>query len=123
MVDKGDPLTVSNSTATAVVENAAQGRLSTASAYAITFERITMHYADGILTLRGELPSFYLKQVLQTLLRDVEGVARIRNLVDVEVPRRRQVKAFDREPARFSVGFPGNTTAVPGVRREVGVER
>jgi hypothetical protein len=32
------------------------------------------------------LPSFYLKQVLQTLLRDLDGVTRIANRVDVVSP-------------------------------------
>jgi hypothetical protein len=36
-----------------------------------------------VLTLCGCLPSFYLKQILQTLLRDLEGVERIENLVHV----------------------------------------
>jgi hypothetical protein len=36
-----------------------------------------------ILIVRGNVPSFYLKQLLQTALRDVEGVARIDIRVDV----------------------------------------
>ena len=64
-------------------------RLLTAPAYGFTFERIAIHYADGILTLRGQLPSFYLKQLLQTLLRDVEGVVQVNNQVDVKEPGRR----------------------------------
>ena len=38
---------------------------------------------DGCLIIEGRLPSFYLKQVLQTLLRDVDGVVQIDNRVDV----------------------------------------
>lgn len=37
----------------------------------------------GVLTVRGSVPSFYLKQVLQTVLRRLDGVARIDNQVDV----------------------------------------
>ena len=36
-----------------------------------------------VLIIRGSVPSFYLKQVLQTVLKDVEGVACIDNRVDV----------------------------------------
>jgi len=40
-------------------------------------------YQDGILTLRGSVPSFYLKQLLQSALLKVPGVLRINNQVDV----------------------------------------
>ena len=36
-----------------------------------------------VLTIRGCVPSFYLKQVLQGLLKNLEGVQRIDNQVDV----------------------------------------
>lgn len=39
------------------------------------------------LILRGTLPSYYLKQVLQTILRDIEGITFIDNQVDVFWPR------------------------------------
>ena len=38
---------------------------------------------DGVLTVRGRVPSFYLKQLLQTVLKRVDGVERINNQVDV----------------------------------------
>jgi len=41
---------------------------------------------DGQLSLEGELPSYYFKQMLQTILRDVEGVRRIDNRVSVDWP-------------------------------------
>jgi hypothetical protein len=37
----------------------------------------------GKLYVDGKLPSFYLKQVLQTILRDVPGVRQIYNRVSV----------------------------------------
>lgn len=37
----------------------------------------------GILTVRGRVPSFYLKQVLQTILKRLEGVRKVDNQVDV----------------------------------------
>jgi hypothetical protein len=38
---------------------------------------------DDVLIVRGCVPSFYLKQVLQTVLMDVEGIRWIDNQVDV----------------------------------------
>lgn len=38
---------------------------------------------DNVLIVRGRVPSFYLKQVLQTALMKVEGIRRIDNQVDV----------------------------------------
>jgi hypothetical protein len=37
----------------------------------------------GILTVRGRVPSFYLKQVLHTILKRLEGVRKVDNQVDV----------------------------------------
>ena len=45
---------------------------------------IQMEEAEGRLVLRGRLPTFYLKQILQTVLRDVEGVQQIENRVSVD---------------------------------------
>lgn len=38
---------------------------------------------EGVLTLRGRLHSFYLKQVAQTLVRELPDVRRVEN--DIEV--------------------------------------
>jgi hypothetical protein len=40
-------------------------------------------YREDVLIVRGRVPTFYLKQVLQTVLRDVEGVTCVDNRVDV----------------------------------------
>jgi BON domain len=40
-----------------------------------------------VLTIRGHVPSFYLKQVLQVLLKNLEGVERIDNQVEVVNPQ------------------------------------
>jgi hypothetical protein len=42
---------------------------------------------DGRLVVTGKLPSFYLKQVLQTALRELPGVVGVINRVDVVSPR------------------------------------
>jgi hypothetical protein len=39
--------------------------------------------SDGVLIVTGCVPSFYLKQVLQELLKRVAGVQRVDNRVDV----------------------------------------
>ena len=41
---------------------------------------------QGCLVLEGRLPTYYLKQQLQTLLREVEGVDQIDNRVCVDWP-------------------------------------
>jgi hypothetical protein len=51
--------------------------------YKFVFGNVTWHCNDGHLTLRGCVPSFYLKQVLQELLHGIERVALITNSVDV----------------------------------------
>jgi hypothetical protein len=51
--------------------------------YRIVFGNVTWHCNDGHLTLRGRVPNFYLKQVLQELLHGIERVTQITNSVDV----------------------------------------
>lgn len=65
------------------VELLARRRLAEKCTFAFCFDQVTFSYSQGVLTLDGRLPSFYLKQVLQTVLRDLDGVARIDNRVDV----------------------------------------
>ena len=48
---------------------------------------IRISESDGLLVLEGHLPTYYLKQMLQTLLRDVEGVQNIDNKVWVDSPK------------------------------------
>ena len=51
--------------------------------YKCSFNKVTWHCNDGQLTLRGSVPNFHLKQVLQELLRGIERVKQITNTVDV----------------------------------------
>lgn len=57
--------------------------LSRNAHFARHWREISCHFEDGVLTLRGCVPSFYLKQVLQAALMDVPGVERLDNQVDV----------------------------------------
>ena len=51
--------------------------------YKLIFSNVTWHCNDGHLTLRGCVPNFYLKQVLQELLHGIGRVKLITNSVDV----------------------------------------
>ena len=66
----------------ASVDAAVRRRLEACS-YRFVFDKVTWHFEDGTLTLSGCVPSFYLKQVLQELFRNVEQVDSIANYVDV----------------------------------------
>jgi hypothetical protein len=60
-----------------------KGTLSRSCHFTRHWREISCDFDEGVLTLRGSVPSFYLKQVLQSILKDVPGVARIDNRVDV----------------------------------------
>jgi hypothetical protein len=51
--------------------------------YAYYFNRVQWTYDSGVLTLKGCVPTFYLKQMLQTVLRAINYVELIHNDVDV----------------------------------------
>jgi hypothetical protein len=59
------------------------GKRIAACPYSFYFNRIRWRFEDGHLTLSGCVPTFYLKQVLQTLLRGIDDVESIHNDVDV----------------------------------------
>jgi hypothetical protein len=40
-------------------------------------------YREDVLIVRGRVPTYYLKQVLQTVLKEVSGVTHIDNRVNV----------------------------------------
>jgi hypothetical protein len=44
---------------------------------------IHLGFCQGTIILSGRVPSFYLKQLLQEALRDIDGVEKIDNRVDV----------------------------------------
>ena len=58
-------------------ENLLQVRLVLAS------RQIACEYHDGTLILRGQVPSFYEKQLAQEALRRLEGVDQIVNKIEV----------------------------------------
>lgn len=54
--------------------------------YSFMFNRVDWEFDRGTLRLVGAVQSFYLKQILQELLRDVDHVRQIDNRVDVISP-------------------------------------
>jgi hypothetical protein len=49
--------------------------------YSYCFNQVAWTYACGTLTLEGTVASFYLKQLLQSFLRDIEYVDHVANFV------------------------------------------
>jgi osmotically-inducible protein OsmY len=43
-------------------------------------------YHEGILCLRGRVPSYFLKQVAQTIAGQVDGVEECMNRIEVSIP-------------------------------------
>ncbi len=64
------------------VDRSIQSRLENCN-YSFVFCQVTWCFEDGTLTLSGCVPTFFLKQTLQELLRGVEQVQKIKNEVDV----------------------------------------
>jgi len=65
------------------LEEAARRLTAQPHPFASYFRDISVECCDGLLTLRGRLPTFYMKQILQTSLRNIDGVEQIDNQVDV----------------------------------------
>jgi osmotically-inducible protein OsmY len=63
------------------VISAAEARLRK-SAY-VELRRVSCEYHEGALTLRGRVSSYYLKQMAQSLVSELEGVLEINNQLDV----------------------------------------
>jgi osmotically-inducible protein OsmY len=54
------------------------------SAYA-ELRELSCDFDGGILTLRGRVPTYYLKQLAQEAVADVPGVVEVENHVEVDV--------------------------------------
>lgn len=68
---------------TSTVEELAQQLLAKQPHFHGLAGKFEFEHCHEVLIVRGCVPSFYLKQVLQTVLKEVEGVARVDNRVDV----------------------------------------
>jgi osmotically-inducible protein OsmY len=66
------------------IEAEAQRRLRGSSSYAM--RSVVCEYRDGMLVLKGQLPSYYHKQVAQELVQQIQGVKGIENQIGVLDP-------------------------------------
>lgn len=71
----------------------------------LPLQNLSCDYLDGVLTLRGQVPTFYLKQLAQARLKGLTGVEAINNQIDVVPPGARrtmretaQCEPVEREP-------------------------
>ena len=49
----------------------------------VALKNIGCEYHEGVLTLHGCLPTYYLKQVAQAVVAPIEGVRRVVNEIEV----------------------------------------
>jgi osmotically-inducible protein OsmY len=49
---------------------------------------VTCDFDDGTATLRGDVPSFYLKQLAQSIARQTNGVTHVVNQIRVHTTER-----------------------------------
>jgi osmotically-inducible protein OsmY len=52
----------------------------------LALKNVSCGWLDGVLVLRGCLPSYYLKQIAQEAVAALEGVQRIDNQIQVVTP-------------------------------------
>jgi osmotically-inducible protein OsmY len=52
----------------------------------LALRNLSCDYLDGVLVLRGRLPTYYLKQVAQEVVTQLEGVESIDNQIQVVTP-------------------------------------
>jgi osmotically-inducible protein OsmY len=52
----------------------------------LALKNVSCDYRDGVVVLRGCLPSYYLKQVAQEAVARLEGVASVDNQIHVVNP-------------------------------------
>ena len=52
----------------------------------LALRNVSCEYQGGVLTLRGCLPSYHLKQVAQTAVAALDGVERVVNEIEVLAP-------------------------------------
>ena len=63
---------------------------------------VSCDFSGGILTLRGHLPSYHLKQLAQATVAEVPGVVEVHNQVEVVTPRPAQNHGWSRPSTLLS---------------------
>lgn len=61
--------------------NVAEGILLASPYFAI--RHLRCGFCDGVLTINGRVPSYYLKQLAQVAVQQLDGVDRISNIIEV----------------------------------------
>ena len=51
----------------------------------LSLKAVSCEFRDGVLTLRGSLPTYYFKQMAQTAVAGLEGVVSVDNQIEVAV--------------------------------------
>jgi osmotically-inducible protein OsmY len=69
------------------IGEAAEARLR--SANYVELRAVSCEFRQGVLTLRGKVPSYYLKQMAQSLVDGVPGVVELDNQLEVDGRRPR----------------------------------
>lgn len=52
----------------------------------LALRAVSCHFEDGLLTFRGIVPTFYLKQVVFSLVEDLDDIKGINDEIDVVNP-------------------------------------
>lgn len=86
----GRPAGVSTTPRPALAEQIAEGAENCLrhNSY-LALKNVQCECAEGVLTLRGCLPTYYLKQMAQAVVARLEGVHRIVNEIEVVASGRR----------------------------------
>jgi hypothetical protein len=53
----------------------------------LALKNVSCEYQEGVLVLKGYLPTYYLKQIAQAVVAPTEGVERIVNQIEVVAQR------------------------------------
>ncbi len=67
-----------------VVQAEAQARLRRSGYHELHL--VSCNFHEGVLTLRGRVSSFYLKQIAQELIRRLDGAEEVNNRLEVAAP-------------------------------------
>jgi osmotically-inducible protein OsmY len=60
----------------------------------LALKNVSCEYREGVLTLRGCLPSYYLKQMAQTAVAHLDGVRQVVNEIEVVAAGRRELCSY-----------------------------
>ena len=66
----------------------------------LELRNVSCDVQDGVLTLRGRVPSYHLKQLAQSLLGELAGIFRLNN--QLEVVSSRDARPSNCRPVSFS---------------------